>query len=282
MIKALHVTTVDPIDGWPTCEKVVYESRQPGPYQEHVIRHKRQSVTIQLLMRGRLHWRAGKTTPVSTVEPGQALIYDAGINGNLEYVGDVAGGHLEFIYVNLMGAAIRSAAQGIVARVGHAVSIKGGEELIKRWSRALMARPESSAHRCLSVVEANELAWSFLNPVASGIAPTNNLAQLAMEILVQQWRQPPRLSALANQLQVSREHLSRVLRNTCGQPPAQWLRQYRISRAADLLESGQSIEDVTHSCGYCSTQHFIHSFSRVKGTTPARWLRQKKRGDQRG
>jgi len=130
------------------------------------------------------------------------------------------------------------------------------------------------------VVEANELAWSFLNPVASGIAPTNNLAQLAMGLLAHQWRQPPRLSALANQLQVSREHLSRVLRSTCGQPPAQWLRQYRISRAADLLESGQSIEDVTHSCGYCSTQHFIHSFSRVKGTTPARWLRQKKRGDR--
>jgi len=282
MINALHFTVVEPIVGWPTCEKVVYENRQPGPYQEHVLRQQRQSVTIQLLMRGRLCWRAGKTAPLSTVGPGQALIYDAGVHGNLECAGDAEGGHLEFIYVNLMGTVIRSAVQGIVARVGHAVPIKGGEEFIKRWSRALMERPETSAHRCLSAVEANELAWSFRTPVARGIAPTNHLAELAMGLLAQQWRQPPRLSELANKLQVSREHLSRVLRSTCGQPPAQWLRHYRISRAADLLESGESIEDVTRSCGYGSVQHFIQSFRRVKGITPARWLRIKNSGNGRG
>jgi len=66
-----------------------------------------------------------------------------------------------------------------------------------------------------------------------------------------------------------------VLRATCGQPPAQWLRRYRISRATDLLEAGEPIKAVASACGFCSSPHFIHAFRRVHGATPGRWLRQR-------
>lgn len=273
MIVPLHITTIDPLAGWPTCEKVVYESRPPGAYQELVRLQKRQTSTVQLMMRGRLRWRVGRAAPWRAVDSGQALIYDAGLHGDLEYQGDPEGGHLEFIYVNLIGEAMRAAVLGIVARASHAVPVTGGEELIKRWSAKLLTGNGGPGHRCMTAVEANDLAWSFLQPLAKGLSPTNTLAEQAMALLTDNWHDPPPLGTLAKRLHVSREHLARVLRNACGQPPALWLRRYRLGRAADLLESGQSIPDVATQCGFCSVPHFIHAFRRVLGTTPGRWLR---------
>lgn len=276
VINALHISTIDPIPGWPTCEKVVYENRQPGTYVERVHEHQRETSTVQIIMRGRLQWRRGGRGDWTPVAAGQALVYDAGIHGDLEYHGDTDGGHLEFIYVNLVGPAMRSAVLGIVERCGHTASIQGGEELIKRWSAKLIPHADAPTHRCLSVVESSELAWSFLHPLARSLAPTNQLAERAMAMLTQRWQDPPQLAEIAKELQVSREHLSRLLRTTCGQPPGLWLRRYRLSRAADLLESGRSIQEVASACGYCSIPHFIHAFRQVQGTTPGRWLRSKR------
>lgn len=276
MIVALHLTTLDPLAGWPTCEKVVYESRPPNTYQELVRLQKRQTCTVQLMMRGRLRWRVGPTSPWQTIEPGQALLYDAGLHGDLEYLGDPSGGHLEFIYVNLIGEAMRSAVLGIVARVGHAASVSGADDLIKRWSAKLLAGNGGPGHRCMTASEANDLAWSFLHPLAKGLSPSNHLAEQAMALLTENWQDPPPLGTVARRLHVSREHLARVLRNVCGQPPALWLRRYRLGRAADLLEAGISIPEVAMQSGFCSVPHFIQAFRRVQGTTPGRWLRTRR------
>jgi AraC-like DNA-binding protein len=273
MIRILSITTIEPIAGWPDVEKVVYESRAPGSYRELVRLQQRTSSTVQYLMRGRLRWRRGSGA-WSVLEPGQALVYDAGTHGDLAYEGDPEGGHLEFLYINLLGDPMRMAVEGIVARIGHAVPAHGGEELIKRWSSRLTSGDELN-HRCLSAVETAELAWNFLHPLARGMAPSNQLAERAMAMLTEQWQDPPPLIDLAKRLKVSREHLSRVLRATCGQPPALWLRHYRVNRAADLLDAGRPIKEVAQVCGFCSTPHFIHAFRRVHGATPGRWLRQR-------
>ena len=276
MIIPLHLTTIDPLAGWPSCEKIVYENRPPGSYQELVRLQKRQTSTVQLMMRGRLRWRAGQSATWRAVETGQALIYDAGIHGDLEYQGDPAGGHLEFVYVNLIGETMRRAVLGIVERVGHAAPVHGGDGLIKRWSDRLKSSKGASSHRCLSAVESCELAWSFLHPLAKGLAPGNDLTERAMAMLTDHWQDPPSMTGLAKKLDVSREYLARLLRTACGEPPGRWLRRYRLSRATDLLESGTSIPEVARSCGFCSVPHFIHSFRLVLGTTPGRWLHSKR------
>jgi AraC-like DNA-binding protein len=273
VIHLLHVTTIEPIAGWPGIEKIVYESRAPGSYRELVRLQQRTSATVQYLIRGRLRWRRG-TAAWSPLTAGQALVYDAGADGDLAYEGDPEGGHLEFIYANLLGETMRLAVVGIAQKAGHAVAAQGAEELVKRWSSRL-SHGEDLSHRCLSPVETSELAWSFLHPLARALAPGNRLAERAMAALTDNWQDPPPLGVLAQRLQVSREHLSRVLRVTCGQPPALWLRRYRISRAADLLDAGQPIKEVARSCGFCSPPHFIHAFRRVHGVTPGRWLRQR-------
>lgn len=275
VINALHLSTIDPLPGWPTCEKVVYESRQASSYAEVVHQQRRESCTVQMIMRGCLLWRSGSRGTWNPVTAGQALVYDAGLHGEVEYRGDADRGHLEFIYANLVGPAMRNAVLGIVGRCGHTASVPTSDDLIKRWSAKLMPSSGAPAHRCLSVVESSELAWSFLHPVARGLAPTNPLAERAMAMLTERWQDPPQLVEIAKRLRISREHLSRLLRTTCGQPPGMWLRRYRLSRAADLLESGRSIKEVAKVCGYCSIPHFIHAFRQVQGTTPARWRRSK-------
>lgn len=209
-----------------------------------------------------------------TVGSGQALVYDAGIHTDLAYEADPDSGHLEFIYANLTGESMCLAVRGIIDRAGHAVPVQGAKELIARWSARLISGIDN-AHRCLSAVESCEVAWSFLHPLARALAPNNRLAENAMAMLTEKWNDSPNLGDLAKSLQVSREHLSRVLRAACGQSPALWLRRYRISRATDLLVSGQSIKEVANTCGFCSTPHFINAFRRVHGCTPGQWVRQR-------
>ena len=274
MIHVLHFTIVEPIAGWPSCEKIVYESCTPNSYREFVRSQKRESGTVQLVMRGGLRWRVGTAGEWGTVGPGQALVYDAGTDSDLAYEADPNRGHLEFIYANLTGETMRLAIRGITNRAGHTVPVQGAKELIARWSARLISGIDN-AHRCLSAVETCELAWSFLHPLARALAPNNRLAEDAMARLTEQWNTPPNLGDLAKSLQVSREHLSRVLRATCGQSPARWLRRYRISRATDLLLAGQSIKEVAETCGFCSAPHFINAFRRVHGCTPGQWVRQR-------
>ena len=170
---------------------------------------------------------------------------------------------------------MRQAVLGITARAGHAVPAPGADELANRWAARLTGSEDASAHRCLSAVETSDLAWSFLHPLARGLAPSNRLAERAMVQLTERWQDPPQLAELARQLHVSREHLARVLRTTCGQAPGLWLRRYRIEAAGEMLLAGQTIQQTASDCSFCSAPHFIHAFRCIHGTTPGRWLREK-------
>ena len=52
-----------------------------------------------------------------------------------------------------------------------------------------------------------------------------------------------------------------------------WVRQARISAAAELIARGRSIEWVAHRVGYRSVVGFTRSFAEVAGLTPGQWRR---------
>lgn len=125
---------------------------------------------------------------------------------------------------------------------------------------AAQYRPKSCARRQLKV----------------GLAPWQlRRAKAALADLAQR----PTLADMARLCKVSPSHFSRSFKVAEGKSPSEWLAEYRIARAVDMLrESPLPIAEIAVHCGFSDQSHFTRSFTRFKGQPPATWRRSNRLG----
>ena len=91
---------------------------------------------------------------------------------------------------------------------------------------------------------------------------------LAEEFLHKGWS-PAKLAALVN---LSPSRLHQLFKAETGVPPARYLRQLRMRRARELLETTHlSVKQVIASVGLTDESHFVRDFKKTCGLTPARY-----------
>ncbi len=93
--------------------------------------------------------------------------------------------------------------------------------------------------------------------------------RMAGEILVQKMASPPTISALASQLGVNSAKLKRGFKQVFGTTIGQFLMQYRMTCARELLLNRET--DVTQAAlavGYSNVSHFIRYYKKTFGVTP--------------
>lgn len=79
------------------------------------------------------------------------------------------------------------------------------------------------------------------------------------------------VSELAQSVQLSTAHLRRLFKAETGSSPVQYLRQMRMQRAKDLLEtSSLSVKEIAAKVGLSDVSHFVRNFERAAGLPPAR------------
>lgn len=82
----------------------------------------------------------------------------------------------------------------------------------------------------------------------------------------------PALAALAGR---SPEHVARVLRQSSGKTPSDWLNEARMNHAARQLRfSNRKILDIAMDCGFSSLGHFYALFARAHGCPPRSYRRR--------
>ena len=81
------------------------------------------------------------------------------------------------------------------------------------------------------------------------------------------------LESLASQLAISRHLLSQLLNNNLNQNFYQYINNYRIQDACEMLRDNKpfSIEAIGYEVGFNSRSSFFSSFKKLKGMTPARY-----------
>ncbi|MGK7940945.1 MAG: helix-turn-helix domain-containing protein [Crocosphaera sp.] len=78
-----------------------------------------------------------------------------------------------------------------------------------------------------------------------------------------------KLEDLAQLLDLSQFHFSRLFKQSVGLSPHQYLIEQRIERAKQLLKkTNQSILDIALNCGFSSHSHLSKQFRQVTGMTP--------------
>ncbi|MDJ0510316.1 MAG: AraC family transcriptional regulator [Crocosphaera sp.] len=105
-------------------------------------------------------------------------------------------------------------------------------------------------------------------PVYQGGLSPHQLSQI-FDYIDAHLDQNLKLEDLAQLLDLSQFHFSRLFKQSVGLSPYQYLIEQRIERAKQLLkQTNQSILDIALSCGFNSHSHLTKKFRQVTGITP--------------
>jgi len=77
--------------------------------------------------------------------------------------------------------------------------------------------------------------------------------------------------SLARSVEISSFHFARVFAEFVGMPPHRYLLHLRMSEATRRLRQGASVTDACFDSGFQNLSHFIRSFRRRYGVSPARY-----------
>jgi AraC family transcriptional regulator len=83
------------------------------------------------------------------------------------------------------------------------------------------------------------------------------------------------LCEMAQSVELSIAHFSRMFRKSTGETPHQFLVRHRVERAKEMLRSADArVIDVAVACGFKTQQHFAQIFRRVCGASPTEYRQE--------
>lgn len=77
---------------------------------------------------------------------------------------------------------------------------------------------------------------------------------------------------IARSAMISESEALRCFKSTIGVAPIQYVKRYRVQKAAELLTAtDQKIADIGAACGFQDTSYFTRTFREIKGVTPGEY-----------
>lgn len=97
----------------------------------------------------------------------------------------------------------------------------------------------------------------------------------AKKVLIEEMTQPPTLKELARTIGLNEYRLKAGFKNIYGKTVFQFLNDYRLDKAREILNEGQvKVNDAAYQIGYTNPSHFIAAFRKKFGVTPKKYLMQ--------
>lgn len=95
---------------------------------------------------------------------------------------------------------------------------------------------------------------------------------LAKQLILDRLSETVEVADLARACALSRSHFSRAFKCSTGLSPQDWIRQQRLARAKQLIQStDMTLTQISLECGFCDQAHFCHIFTRSEGINPFAW-----------
>lgn len=114
-------------------------------------------------------------------------------------------------------------------------------------------------------------AVSALAVVSHACPDYSRPVRRALEYIRERLGDSIRLDHLADCADLDKFHLCRAFRAQVGMPPHTYLTHFRIARAKELLRRGVRASDVAPQVGFYDQAQLTRHFTRLVGTTPARY-----------
>ena len=86
---------------------------------------------------------------------------------------------------------------------------------------------------------------------------------LVKQLILERLGETVEVTELARACALSRSHFSRAFKCSTGLSPQDWIRNQRIARAKQLIQSTDlTLTQISLECGFCDQAHFCHIFTR--------------------
>lgn len=83
------------------------------------------------------------------------------------------------------------------------------------------------------------------------------------------------LRDMASSLNITADYISRQLKNEIGLSTMEYLRNYRVAKAMEMLKLSQkSISEIGRSCGFSDISNFSRQFKSVVGISPSKFRKE--------
>jgi AraC family transcriptional regulator len=80
---------------------------------------------------------------------------------------------------------------------------------------------------------------------------------------------------MAQAVQLSTSHFSRMFRKSTGEAPHQFVLRHRVERAKEMLRAAEArVLDVAVACGFKTQQHFARVFRQMCGVSPTEYRQE--------
>lgn len=94
----------------------------------------------------------------------------------------------------------------------------------------------------------------------------------ALSFIEQNYQSPIRVEDIADFCNLNRSYFGKIFRQALGQNPQEFLIQYRMAKASQLLKlTPLPIGDISTAVGYANQLHFSRAFRNVYGISPRQW-----------
>jgi AraC-like DNA-binding protein len=221
---------------------------------------------VGVFRRGQELWR---------VEPGSGFLCRINDPDTAYFYPDDGREPWHFVYACFAGPTATAMVDELVDRYGPIFAPprdRGGIAQLLGWESYAGTQPTvSRAEKARIVLELlTDLASA--KETSSPPSPANQLARRAQQIVSRNLQSNLNVSELAESLDVSREHLTRVFKEQTGQTPYQYLLRQRMLLACHLLkETELTTKQVAARLGYTQPAQFSRCFRRVMLLTPTRF-----------
>ncbi len=146
------------------------------------------------------------------------------------------------------------------------------------WQACVTEPPgyEFEVRNCLSrlIFILSSLQPAKVVPLSEKMLRENERIKIMLQFIQDHFYEPISIAMIAGASTISESECLRCFHNTIGISPIQYLKQFRIQKAADfLISSNKKISDIGIECGFHDSSYFTKSFRETKGITPTEYRR---------
>jgi AraC-like DNA-binding protein len=244
---------------WSRADNYYFDSRK-RPDPDHLV--------LQLTLSGAgFYERGGRRT---LLRPGMAF-FDH-IPGDFRYgYPPRAQETYEQVYLSLMGSVAKRWWRRISRRFGYILTFGPGNPIAPLMlSIVRQTQDRSVPDRYLASAQIYQLMMSVLSTLNYSRVATAPLVPTALKVIETHARDAAfNVAALADELNCSREYLSRQFRSSTGVSPLDYLTQHRLRLAAhELRHEDEKLEAIAQRSGFGGANYLCRVFRKQYGLSP--------------
>lgn len=160
----------------------------------------------------------------------------------------------------------------------------------QEFTRAVMDMMEHNTFGAANDLRRSGQLYLFLSLIAESahveekgeMDKADYYVRRAVDFIVSNYCNSIKITEVADYVCINRSYLYTLFKNAMGMSPQQFLTTFRITKAAELLQTTDlPVESIALSCGYLDPLVFTKSFKQMKKMSPSCYRKEMQKGETR-